>query len=182
MSDLISSHNSLQSPAEAHSLHQPSTGSSFDYSDEVSQATEVSSLETYLEAASRYRTSRYYIQAVVIGRSTFLATNLIPEQSVHFTAISSCWAVGRNATCAIPVYERSVSRCHAVIGRHAEEGFYISDLGSSNGTWVNGDRLPTSARYPLRHGDVVRLGRIDLEFFITLPMRSSESVFEDTCS
>lgn len=182
MSDLISSHKSLQSPPEAHSLPQSSTNPSLDYADEISQATEVSSLETYLEVASRHRTSRYYIQAVVIGRSTFLATNLTPEQSVHFTAISSCWAVGRNATSAIPIYERSVSRCHVVIGRHAEEGFYISDLGSSNGTWVNGDRLPTSARYPLRHGDLVRLGRIELEFFITLPMRSSESAFEDTCS
>ncbi len=152
------------------------------FPEEVPQDTEVHLLETVLEAASRCRTARYYIQAVVIGRKTFLATNLTPERAVHFTAMSSCWVLGRNSTCAIPIHQRSVSRCHAVIGRHVEEGFFISDLGSSNGTWVNGDRLPITARRPLRNGDLIRLGTIELEFFITFPLQSSEPIFEDTCS
>jgi pSer/pThr/pTyr-binding forkhead associated (FHA) protein len=49
-----------------------------------------------------------------------------------------------------------VSRRHAVI-RQGEWGFTIEDLGSTNGTWVNGMELKPGQIYLLRNGDQLKL-------------------------
>ncbi|HUM72240.1 MAG TPA: FHA domain-containing protein, partial [Chloroflexota bacterium] len=51
----------------------------------------------------------------------------------------------------------SVSRRHAVI-LPAEGGFTCSDLGSTNGTWLNQQMLEPGKTYPLQSGDQIRLG------------------------
>jgi hypothetical protein len=56
---------------------------------------------------------------------------------------------------------------HGVSRRHAElvpapEGLYLSDLGSTNGTWVNGQYLEPGVRYRLMPGDRVDLGLLRL--------------------
>ena len=48
-----------------------------------------------------------------------------------------------------------ISRRHAVV-HCSDAGIEIEDLGSLNGTWVNGDRVVS--RRPLVPGDVIRLG------------------------
>jgi pSer/pThr/pTyr-binding forkhead associated (FHA) protein len=55
----------------------------------------------------------------------------------------------------------TVSRLHAVLERFPP-GWCVTDLGSSNGTFVNGERIWTSQR--LRHGDEIRVGRTRLLF------------------
>ena len=54
-----------------------------------------------------------------------------------------------------------VSRRHARI-RQTERGVFIEDLGSTNGTYVNGQRLRPFAPYPIGVGDVVELGSLKL--------------------
>ncbi len=56
-----------------------------------------------------------------------------------------------------------VSRRHAVILRD-ERGYWIRDLGSENGTLVNGVRLPPRQPHPLRHGDELQIAQIVLRF------------------
>ena len=53
--------------------------------------------------------------------------------------------VGRYPFCDIVLPSHSVSRQHARIVREAD-GFYIEDLDSLNGTFVNGTRLSSAAR------------------------------------
>jgi pSer/pThr/pTyr-binding forkhead associated (FHA) protein len=55
----------------------------------------------------------------------------------------------------------TVSRLHAVLERF-EAGWCVSDLGSSNGTYLNGERIWAAQR--LRNGDEVRVGRTRLVF------------------
>jgi pSer/pThr/pTyr-binding forkhead associated (FHA) protein len=57
--------------------------------------------------------------------------------------------------------DSTVSRLHAVLERFPA-GWCVSDLGSSNGTFVNGERIWASHR--LRHGDEIRVGSIRLLF------------------
>jgi pSer/pThr/pTyr-binding forkhead associated (FHA) protein len=42
------------------------------------------------------------------------------------------------------------------------DGVWILDLGSTNGTWVNGERM--DGRHRLREGDLIRIGQTELRF------------------
>jgi DNA-binding NarL/FixJ family response regulator len=55
----------------------------------------------------------------------------------------------------------TASHLHAVLERFAA-GWCVTDLGSSNGTWVNGERIWASRR--LRNGDEIRVGQTRLVF------------------
>ncbi|MEY2567645.1 MAG: hypothetical protein QOE35_2174 [Actinomycetota bacterium] len=55
----------------------------------------------------------------------------------------------------------TVSRLHAVLERFPA-GWCVTDVGSSNGTFLNGERIWAQQR--LRHGDEVRVGRTRLLF------------------
>ncbi len=57
--------------------------------------------------------------------------------------------------------DQGVSRQHAVLVP-MNEGLYIGDLGSKNGTWINGQFLEPGARHQLAPGDVVELGLLRL--------------------
>ena len=50
------------------------------------------------------------------------------------------FVVGRDPTSDLVVSERAVSRHHARFEKK-ESGFVVTDLGSTNGTWVNGERI-----------------------------------------
>ena len=70
--------------------------------------------------------------------------------------------IGKAAENDITVdHDTTASRLHAVL-EHFPAGWCVTDLGSSNGTWVNGERIWSSRR--LRHGDEIRVGRTRLVF------------------
>ena len=58
-----------------------------------------------------------------------------------------------------------VSRVHADI-RVEADSYYIEDVGSSNGTYVNNMPMPPGNRHRLRPGDRIALGKGDLMTFI----------------
>jgi hypothetical protein len=57
--------------------------------------------------------------------------------------------------------ERGVSRVHAVI-RRTTQGLEIEDLASKNGTWLNDEKLTPFLPKPLRSGDRLRLGMLEI--------------------
>jgi pSer/pThr/pTyr-binding forkhead associated (FHA) protein len=68
--------------------------------------------------------------------------------------------IGRGRSADLVLSEPTISRAHAAIG--FEEGeFFVQDLGSTNGTGVNGQREP---RTSLSDGDEVQLGKLALRF------------------
>lgn len=62
-------------------------------------------------------------------------------------------------------YEGGVSRLHATINI-SKEAVTIMDLGSANGTWVNGKKIPAHQPIPLQHGDVLGLGKFKMQVLI----------------
>jgi len=58
-----------------------------------------------------------------------------------------------------------VSRRHALL-RPTESKLYLIDLGSTNGTWINGHSIGVNIPYSLSNGDVVRLGWLEFTIHI----------------
>jgi len=68
--------------------------------------------------------------------------------------------IGRLPECDVVVDDAGVSRQHARI-RRTEGGFVLTDLGSTNGTMVNGEPIQ---EHVLEHGDRITIGETELEF------------------
>lgn len=65
-------------------------------------------------------------------------------------------------------YANGVSRLHAVIRREREQ-VYVMDLGSSNGTYLNGKRLKPNVTQALNHGDMLSLGKLKIQVLLENP-------------
>jgi adenylate cyclase len=70
-------------------------------------------------------------------------------------------AIGRSRDSVIPVPDPRASRHHALIRRQAD-GFWFFDLGSSNGSYLNGRRVTTA--HLLKNGDLITIGDHQLRF------------------
>jgi FHA domain len=123
-------------------------------------------LAPILNAPKRCEIAPYYIQAIITGKTTFLVTNLSASESVQVINGAATWLLGRSNNCAIALPDSRISRQHAVIGHNGGREFYMADVGSSNGTWVNRRRLAALERRPLGDGELIQLGPFLLEFFI----------------
>ncbi|TML31206.1 MAG: FHA domain-containing protein, partial [Actinobacteria bacterium] len=68
--------------------------------------------------------------------------------------------IGRNEDNDIVLRDLNVSRKHAEV-REVAGGYEVADLGSANGTYLNGQRITRAALHP---GDLVSIGRHQLVF------------------
>ena len=69
---------------------------------------------------------------------------------------------GRNPDSEIFLDDVTVSRKHAVFERRHDGSWFVRDLGSLNGTYVNGEQVDETK---LASGDEVQVGRFKLVFF-----------------
>ncbi|HEX2252996.1 MAG TPA: cyclic nucleotide-binding domain-containing protein [Thermoanaerobaculia bacterium] len=64
-------------------------------------------------------------------------------------------------------HQRSISRRHAKIYRRGGKFFLSEDIGTMNGTFVNGQRLETGVPMEIHDGDQVRVGLVELELHLS---------------
>ncbi len=62
-------------------------------------------------------------------------------------------------------YAAGVSRLHAVIKKQGLQIIFM-DLGSANGTYINGKRLTPNVEHSLQHGDIVALGKLKMQILV----------------
>ena len=80
-----------------------------------------------------------------------------PERAREVLAIDDELTVGRGGGCSLVLGDDAyVSNVHARVFRR-DGAVYVEDLGSRNGTLVNGD--PIAGPVPLRRGDLVQFGQ-----------------------
>jgi predicted component of type VI protein secretion system len=80
--------------------------------------------------------------------------------------------IGRSSECQWAIPSSGVSRKHARVSRQGLD-VTIEDLGSSNGTFVNGERL--GAPRVLRDQDLVRLGSVEIRFLAAKPEAAADA-------
>lgn len=74
--------------------------------------------------------------------------------------INRCIHVGRTDVCELFIADNGVSRKHAMLEPAGKGQISVSDLGSSNGTFVNGNPIKNSK---LVNGDVISFGNIEFD-------------------
>jgi hypothetical protein len=77
-----------------------------------------------------------------------------------FTIDGRVTVIGRSSDCDVRVDDANVSRRHAEV-RRIGDGYSLVDLGSTNGTEVNGQRIQETA---LMNGDVISVGTTRITF------------------
>jgi signal transduction histidine kinase len=91
------------------------------------------------------------------------------DQGTRFVLDVPQLVLGRSATCDLRINDHEASRRHARI--HEYEGrWYVSDLGSSNGTYINGRGIK---QQQLKVGDQLQVGRTILLFHTEEAPRTS---------
>ena len=83
-----------------------------------------------------------------------------PAAGVSF-ALDAITSLGRDVNNSIVLDDDFASAAHAAL-TYRGRAWYVEDLGSTNGTFVNGIRLTRERR--LVAGDIVRVGETDLRF------------------
>jgi pSer/pThr/pTyr-binding forkhead associated (FHA) protein len=98
--------------------------------------------------------------SAVTGQGDATITDAPPTQSIVVQAADQAhvfhtdFTAGRQGT--LPVSDEHASSHHALF-QFAHGLWYVEDLGSTNGTWLNGRRIYASQR--LRKGDKIKIGR-----------------------
>src|SRR5215469_2250798 len=77
------------------------------------------------------------------------------EQTREVPVTETEFVIGRGSDCDLRLRESAVSRHHCTIRRGHDEATLV-DLGSSNGTFLNGQRVRSQAT--LRSGDTLQVG------------------------
>jgi len=92
------------------------------------------------------------------GRTAFLFCPPLPPLALSHEGKAD---IGRHSSCAFTLRRDDVSRHHAAV--YFEQGqFFLRDLGSTNGTFLNGDRVTEPK--PLVPGDRIEVGSSALTF------------------
>ncbi|MFN3361080.1 MAG: adenylate/guanylate cyclase domain-containing protein [Pseudanabaenaceae cyanobacterium] len=90
------------------------------------------------------------------------------QERIFYLANASSWKIGRAESNDIVMKDRYCSSNHAII-QNMENSFYLIDLGSMNGSFVNGKRI--SIPVQLKHNDQITLGMTQMR--LVCPTQSS---------
>ena len=113
--------------------------------------TDVSdTFEMKLEEAKKKESSLVIILGKPLGQQFFLKCNNM--------------LIGRGSDCDIYIADDSISRVHAEIFKDHNQEYNVTDLDSTNGTFLNERRIKQRERIPLKNGDLLKIGNIILKF------------------
>lgn len=98
------------------------------------------------------------------------------------TTVRGACYLGRAATSNVVINDEKVSRRHAMIHQQGAQEYWLIDLGSSNGTYLNGRRVTSPIR--LNHGDRVEIAKYSFGFHqsdtVALPKPEMDRTTEQT--
>jgi len=96
-----------------------------------------------------------------LGRLVVIASDALTPGDVYELDGAPLF-LGRGANNDIPLPEDEFASARHARIEARRDGVFVEDMGSTNGTFVNGIRLARERR--LQQGDVVRVGETDLRY------------------
>jgi hypothetical protein len=119
-------------------------------------------LERKLGAVANAARKHNKLEIAMIARVT------LPEGSreieLSFVAGGRRLNVGRGTDNDIHLNHTSVSKVHAALKMDREQTLLVADTGSTNGTHINGVRIPYGEARPVAEGDIVAFGEVEVRF------------------
>jgi len=107
---------------------------------------------------------RREVAAATSGRLVVMASPAL-EEGEEFQLDSMPVTVGRSDDCVVALDADEFASSHHARFEPRRDGVWIEDIGSTNGTYLNGIRISRPRK--LSPGDVVRVGETDLRFDTT---------------
>jgi len=87
------------------------------------------------------------------------------ERMVHHLK-ETTYKIGRNET-DLTIHHSTISETHGAFAHIGPEGGAVADIGSTNGTYVNGLRVPAHTTVPLQDKDKVAFGAVTYTFMLS---------------
>jgi TolB protein len=110
----------------------------------------------------------------IVKTSWYLVASSSPSPISAFQLVGPSITIGRTSDNDIVLDDNMVSRHHARLDLQADT-YVLTDLGSANGTWVNGRRI--SAPVSLQANDSIRFGKVSVFVFSAQPFLSGDETF-----
>lgn len=86
-----------------------------------------------------------------------LTTRKGPQPGKNFPLVAEKIIIGRDPMSDISLNDPEVSRQHMQLVR-ADSGYTLEDLGSTNGTFIDGEQVEAGEVHPLRNGQIISMG------------------------
>ncbi len=115
-----------------------------------------------------------YVVGIAQGSQVYLIANLLNCKTQSLFQAQNIWTIGRGCHAALSIQDKLLSRYHGVIQYIENKGFYLRDLDSTNGTFVN--HKPIKEATLLQDGDLIRVGSLIFPFFLCQTVKIIENV------
>jgi pSer/pThr/pTyr-binding forkhead associated (FHA) protein len=135
--------------------------------DELEEEAELNVTVPDIKAAGLIPDAAAPAQAEILADETYEAlfsTSAGPKRTKLLFTGNRRLSVGRTGTNDLVINDQSVSQLHASLFLNPESGLMVADTGSTNGTFVNGERISYGKAYAVADGAIARFGTVDVVF------------------
>ena len=81
---------------------------------------------------------------------------------LNYTENKKRISVGRTKENDLCIEDHSISKIHAALVLNPEKLLLVADTGSTNGTFINGERIAYGRAFPIRESDKVKFGNVEV--------------------
>jgi pSer/pThr/pTyr-binding forkhead associated (FHA) protein len=103
---------------------------------------------------------------LMVTKSAIIHAGGVPRLEAHNKSkqlSNKAFGIGRDKHNAVIILDEKVSKFHAVV-TFSQGKAYIRDIHSTNGTFVNNNRLKPNENTVLNHKDIISLGNTQITF------------------
>ncbi len=105
-------------------------------------------------------------------RFSYIGMKNLPREIVVDVSVGDIFTIGRfdkvkavkQSDFEFPADTKAISRCHHAVVERRDEGYFITDMKSSGGTYLNLKKLPANAPFKMAEGDRVSFGNVGADY------------------